>query len=113
MLLLYLEAPFAACRTFTAGWYRPTATFLTPSAAYGLVLNVAGVESRLREENERHSGKAPASLTQPGLPPVRLAVGAFAVDGGDPFPRVQTVYQQLHNYPVGTSGQERAESARG
>jgi CRISPR-associated protein Cas5t len=26
---------------------------------------------------------------------------------------VQTIYQQLHNYPVGTSGQERAESAKG
>ena len=32
MLALYIEAPFAVCRTFTAGWYRPTATFLTPSA---------------------------------------------------------------------------------
>ena len=42
MLCLYVQAPFAACRTFTAGWYRPTATFLTPSAAYGLILNVAG-----------------------------------------------------------------------
>ena len=35
MLALYVEAPFAAFRTFTAGWYRPTAAFLTPSAAYG------------------------------------------------------------------------------
>ena len=34
-----------SCRTFTAGWYRPTATFLTPSAAYGLLLNLAGIES--------------------------------------------------------------------
>jgi CRISPR-associated protein Cas5t len=113
MLCLYVQAPFAACRTFTAGWYRPTATFLTPSAAYGLVLNVAGVESRLREEDEGHDGKVPASLTRPGLPPVRVAVGAPASDGRDPYPRVQTVYQQLHNYPVGASGQERAESARG
>src|SRR5262249_9035526 len=30
-----------------------------------------------------------------------------------PFPRVQTVYQQLHNYPVGTSGSERAAWAHG
>src|SRR4051794_40033355 len=113
MLCLYIQAPFAACRTFTAGWYRPTATFLAPSSAYGLVLNVAGVESRLREEDECHDGKVPASYTRPGLPPVRLAVGAPAVDGIDSFPRVQTVFQQLHNYPVGASGQERAESARG
>ena len=30
MLCLYVQAPFAAFRTFTAGWYRPTAAFLTP-----------------------------------------------------------------------------------
>jgi CRISPR-associated protein Cas5t len=114
MMRLYLEAPFAACRTFTAGWYRPTATFLTPSAAYGLVLNVAGVESRLREEEVGHDGKTPASLMRPDLPFIRLALGVPAVaDGGVPYPLVQTVYQQLHNYPVGASGQERAESARG
>jgi CRISPR-associated protein Cas5t len=113
MLYLYVQAPFAACRTFTAGWYRPTATFLTPSAAYGLVLNVAGVESRLREEDERQDGKVPASLMRPGLPPVRLAVGAPTADCREPFPRVHTVYQQLHNYPVGASGQERAASAWG
>src|SRR4051812_39178914 len=103
MLRLELEAPFAVCRTFTAGWYRPTATFLTPSAVYGLVLNVAGIDSRLREEGPRHDGKVPASLTAPGLPAVRLALGVRAGDHAtdDPYPRVQTIYQQLHNYPVG------------
>jgi CRISPR-associated protein Cas5t len=112
MMFLYLEAPFAAFRTFTAGWYRPTATFLTPSAAYGLVLNVAGYESRLREGEAGHDGRVPATLTRAGLPPVRLALGAPA--GGEAtYPRVQTLYQQLHNYPVGAAGAARAESARG
>src|SRR2546421_12295017 len=113
MLCLYLEAPFGACRTFTAGWYRPTATFLTPSAAYGLALNVAGIESRLPEEDPTHDGSAPATLTRLGLPPVRLALGALATEGHAPFPSVQTVYQQLHNYPAGTSGSEPAQAARG
>ncbi len=113
MLCLFLQAPFAACRTFTAGWYRPTASFLTPSAAYGLLLNVAGVESRLREEDPGHDGSAPATLTRRGLPAVRLALGVPVASDLDPYPTVQTVYQQLHNYPVGTSGQERAESAHG
>src|SRR5437899_1116204 len=108
MLCLYVQAPFAACRTFTAGWYRPTATFLTPSAAYGLVLNIAGIESRLREEDDGHDGRAPASLMRPGLPKVRLALGAPTSEASDPYPRVQTVYQQLHNYPVGASGSDRA-----
>ncbi|HEX3314875.1 MAG TPA: type I-MYXAN CRISPR-associated protein Cas5/Cmx5/DevS [Gemmataceae bacterium] len=112
MLRVYVEAPFAAFRTFTAGWYRPTAAFLTPSAAYGLLLNVAGIESRLREEDADHPGKVPASLTRSGLPSVRIAVGvpmfklrrrgAVPLDVGDQlFPHVQSVYQQLHNYPVG------------
>src|SRR5947209_665819 len=113
MLCLYLQAPFAACRTFTAGWYRPTATFLTPSAAYGVLLNVAGIESRLREEEDGHDGETPASLTRPNLPKVRLALGAPAAPEAERYPRVQTVFQQLHNYPVGTSGQERAESTKG
>lgn len=109
MLYLYLEAPFAACRTFTAGWYRPTASFLTPSAAYGLLLNVAGIESRLREGEEGHDGKTPASYLRPGLPACKLALGL----PGDEFPRLQSVYQQLHNYPVGASGAARAEECRG
>jgi len=123
MLILYVEAPFAVFRTFTAGWYRPTATFLTPSAAYGLILNVAGIESRLREGDAGHDGKTHATLTRTGLPPVELAVGVpefllrrgrvVACEPDSLFPRVQTVFQQLHNYPVGTSGAERAESTKG
>ena len=123
MLALYVEAPFAAFRTFTAGWYRPTATFLTPSAAYGLILNLAGIESRLREDELGHSGKVPATLLRPGLPAMEIAVGVpeyvlrgarkMPVDADGVFPRVQTVFQQLHNYPVGTSGAARAESTKG
>lgn len=123
MLALFVEAPFAVFRTFTAGWYRPTATFLTPSAAYGLILNLAGIESRLRERDAGHDGKTPATLTKAGLPPVELAVGVpeygirrhrlIPCEADSLFPRVQTIFQQLHNYPVGTSGAERAELAKG
>lgn len=98
MLRLYLEAPFATFRPFTAGWYRPSATFLSPSAAYGLVLNIAKIESRLYEHDPLHDGHVPASLTRDDLPSCRLAVGLPA---GEEPPRVQTLYQQLHNYPVG------------
>ena len=128
MLCLYLQAPFAACRTFTAGWYRPTATFLTPSAAYGLLLNIAGIESRLYESDPKHDGSAPATLIRTGLPAVRIELGANGVcefieipsDIGLPavrialgapeagslvasLPTVQTIYQQLHNYLGGGS----------
>jgi len=114
MLCLYLEAPFAACRTFTAGWHRPTAGFLTYSAAYGLILNVAGIENRLREEDGGHDGETPASLMQPGLPRACLALGVPVFDEQrEPFPRVQTILQQLHNYPVGKDAGIPQELAKG
>jgi CRISPR-associated protein Cas5t len=124
MLSLYIEAPFGVCRTFTAGWYRPTATFLTPSTAYGLLLNLSGIETRLREEHESHSGKVPATLMRSNLPMVKLALGVpttrllgretdEAIPETARYPRVQTVYQQLHNYPVGSSGGDRAASTFG
>lgn len=101
MLCLRVKAPFATFRTFTAGSYRPTATFITPSAAYGLVLNVAGIESRFDD------GRTPMTLTRLGLPRVQIALGAIT------FPEVQSIYQQLHNYPVGTTGQEHAAACKG
>jgi CRISPR-associated protein Cas5t len=106
VLALYVQAPFAAFRTFTAGWYRPTAAFLTPSAAYGLLLNLAGIETR------RDDGLSPMTVTQFGLPPASIALGAIRGPHGL-FPSVQTVFQQLHNYPVGASGKERKEDAKG
>jgi CRISPR-associated protein Cas5t len=106
VLPLYVQAPFAAFRTFTAGWYRPTAAFLTPSAAYGLAMNIAGIETR------RDDGIAPMTLTRYGLPSIRVAIGAVVGPHGD-FPSVQTLFQQLHNYPVGSSGKQRKEDARG
>ncbi|HEX4788570.1 MAG TPA: type I-MYXAN CRISPR-associated protein Cas5/Cmx5/DevS [Actinospica sp.] len=110
MLWLYLHAPFAACRTFAAGWYRPTAGFLTPSAAYGLLLNIAGVESRLREGEEGHDGRVPTTLTRPDLPRCRIALGLPV--GMEP-PMVQSIYQQLHNYPVGRDAGLPPELAKG
>jgi CRISPR-associated protein Cas5t len=101
MLRLRIRAPYAAFRPFTAGWYRPTASFPTPSALYGLLLNVAAIESR------RDDGVAPMTLTAEDVPPVELAVGVVTT------PRLQRLYQQLHNYPVGEGGKDRAEQARG
>ena len=95
---------------------------MTPSAAYGLVLDVAGIESP-REAEAGHDGKTPASSTQTRLPIVQLAVGVpeFSFRGGQAvscdaetlFPRVQTMFQQLHNYPVGLSAAGHAESTKG
>lgn len=101
MLQLRLKAPFGAFRTFTAGSYRPTAPFVTPSAAYGLVLNVAGIESRYDD------GQAAMTLMKLDLPRVEIALGAIT------FPEIQSIYQQLHNYPVGATGKNRAAETKG
>jgi CRISPR-associated protein Cas5t len=101
MLALRVCAPFATFRTFTAGAYRPTAPFLTPSAAYGLLLNIAAIESRLDD------GISTMTRLRPNLPPTDLAIGELTA------PRLQRIYQQLHNYPVGTTGKERQSETKG
>jgi CRISPR-associated protein Cas5t len=85
------------------GWQLPaTAPFITPSAAYGLLLNVAGVEMR------HDDGESPMTLIKgAGLPAVEIALGALSM------PQHHTVYQQLHNYPVGATGAERAPMTQG
>jgi len=102
MLCLHIKAPFAVFRTFTAGSFRPTASFMTPSAAYGLILNLAGVEMR-----QPDNGKSVMTLIQTDLPKLRLALAALA------FPTQHSLFQQLHNYPVGNSGKEHAPFTKG
>jgi CRISPR-associated protein Cas5t len=45
-IFLRLDAPVAAWRWLQAGVYRGTFPVIPPSAAWGLVLNLAGIESR-------------------------------------------------------------------
>jgi CRISPR-associated protein Cas5t len=92
-LWLLMRAPFAAFRGFQAGVYRATSPVMPPSAAFGLVLNLAGIEMR-----------APVSglttLIRDDVPKLRIAVGIVS-----PAER-GSLYQQLHSYPVGNSGKE-------
>lgn len=121
MIQLYLQAPFAACRSFTAGWHRPSATFLTPSAIYGLLLNIAGIETRIPEHDARHDGSAAASLMRTDLPPVTMAIGSTGESRNDgtllsldeSLPQMQSIFQQLHNYPVGKDAGMPEEMAKG
>ena len=102
MFCLYVQAEFASFRTFSAGSFRPTSRFMTYSAAYGLLLNLAGIESRYDD------GKSPMTLTRSSLPRVKIALGAKKL------PKIQSIYQQLHNYPVGAdAGKKYKEGARG
>ena len=45
-LWLRVHAPFATYSTFRSGTYRDTMPIMPPSAAYGLILNLAGIEMR-------------------------------------------------------------------
>ncbi len=102
MLCLYLQAPFGVARTFTAGSSRPTAEFISYSAAYGLLLNVVGIEMR------HDDGESVMTLIKPDLPKFKLALGARW------FPLQHSIYQQLHNYPVGSeTGKQYEPGAKG
>lgn len=101
MLCLYFQAPFGVFRTFTAGSFRPTAPFMTPSAAYGLLLNLAGIE--MRDDDSA----AEMTLIRSGLPHATIALGALEMPGQ------HSVYQQLHNYPVGNTGKDHAPNTKG
>lgn len=86
---LKIKAPFAAFRGFQAGVYRSTAPVIPPSAAYGLVLNLAGIEMR------DYSNPKTTEILQ-DLPSMRLAIGVIRQ------PDKSSTYQQLHSYRVGT-----------
>jgi CRISPR-associated protein Cas5t len=101
MLILKLQAPFATFRTFTAGSFRPTARFITPSAAYGLLLNIAGMEMRYDD------GKSVMTKIDSGLPKCSIALAALE------FPEIHSLYQQIHNYPVGNTGKNRKDMTKG
>jgi len=99
-VFLRLHAPFAAFRPLQAGAYRVTAPVMPPSAALGLLLNLAGIEMR---------DPAPRVTTaiRDDVPRLCLAVGTLRSPG------VCSLYQQLHSYPVGASGKELAKRTHG
>ena len=97
---LRISAPFAAFRGFQAGVYRSTAPVIPPSAAYGLVLNLAGIEMR-----DYSNPKTTEILKD--IPNLRLAIGVLRK------PEQSSMYQQLHSYPVGNSGKNLAELTHG
>jgi len=109
-LFLRVQAPFGVFRPLAAGWYRTTAAMVTPSAAYGLLLNFAKIESRIIETNDEHDGSTPASLTRSDLPRVKIALG---IPNESAQPTKQTVMQQIHNYPIGKDAGVPAEWTKG
>lgn len=87
-LFLRLDAPFAAWRWLQAGVYRATFPVIPHSAAWGLALNLAGIETRGDVSNV-------VTPIRSDAPILDVAVGIER--RGDRT----TLYQQLHGYPVG------------
>ena len=101
-IFLRLDAPVAAWRWLQAGVYRGTFPVIPPSAAWGLVLNLAAIETRgaLSEMVTPIRGDAPT---------LDIAVG---LERGHEGQR-SVLYQQLHSYPVGASGSDMRARAKG
>src|SRR5437588_10263482 len=95
---LCLHAPFAAFRGFQAGVYRSTSPVMPPSTAYGLVLNLAGIEMRASMDKA-------ITLIRSGLPSLRLAIGVVEQPGKN------SLYQQLHGYRVGSDAKTKEMAA--
>lgn len=95
---LRIRAPFAAFRGFQAGVYRSTSPVMPPSAAYGLVLNLAGIEMR-------DASDGATTLICPDVPRLKLAIGLVKV------PERNSLYQQLHGYRVGTDEKTKMMAA--
>lgn len=99
-LWLRIRAPFAGFRWMQAGVYRATSPVIPPTTAWGLILNLASIETR-------DPTPGPTTLIRADAPRLRLAIGALR------DPEVGVLYQQLHSYPVGNSGKELAERTHG
>ena len=101
-MFLLLKDPFASFRPFQSGSFRSTTPIPSPSAIYGLLLNLAAIEQRTALDE-------PITLIKDDLPEIEIAIG---IPNGS---RSETAVlsQQLHNYPVGASGKELAQKTYG
>jgi CRISPR-associated protein Cas5t len=103
---LRVRAPFAAYRWMQAGVWRSTSPVMPHSAAWGLALNLAGVETRGSKDGV-------TTLIREDAPKLRIAVGEPDANGVRSQATRGSLYQQLHTYPVGNSGEELAERTFG
>lgn len=98
---LRIQARFASFRNFQAGVYRSSVPVIPPSTAYGLVMNIAGIEIRDNSDGV-------TTQIRKDIPQIEVAIGLVTpistATGLPRFPETAMLYQQLHSYPVGNSG---------
>lgn len=103
---LRVRAPFAAYRWMQAGVWRSTSPVMPHSAAWGLVLNLAGIETRGDKSGV-------TTLIREDAPKLQIAIGEMDHGGVRTQAERASLYQQLHTYPVGNSGAELADRTFG
>ena len=101
-LWLHIRAPFASFSTLRTGTYRDTMPIMPPSAAYGLILNLAGIEMR-------GSLQKNITLIRSNLPHIKLAFGRVAGSNSG----ISVLLQNMHSYPIGQTGKERKAKTHG
>jgi len=109
-LSVRVRAPFAAYRGLHAGHFFDTFPTMPPSAAFGLLLNLAGIEMR---------GEMRPAVTaiRKDLPLMQIAVGDIPRQG-EPPPSAQSegaqnfLLQHLHVYPVGDGNDTAKKEGR-
>jgi CRISPR-associated protein Cas5t len=101
-MYLHIKAPFAAFRSFQSGSFRSTTPIPSHSTVYGLLLNLAGIEQR---------GAMDEAITlikqAEELPKMEIAIASIKSS------ETAVLAQQLHSYPVGSSGKELAQKTFG
>jgi CRISPR-associated protein Cas5t len=103
-LYIQVQAPFAAFRGFEAGDYLATAPTITYSAAWGLLLNFAGVETRLETDlSDKNYNKT--TLIRSDAPPLKIAIGSVKPS------TVSSLYQHSHVYTVGNTDKLRSKNS--
>lgn len=94
---IHVKAPFAAFRYFQAGNYRVTMPTMPHSAAYGLILNLAGIEMRTAKNEKttliKNAVKDYSFKNEHTVPSFKIAIGDLENTSRG------SVYQQLHDYP--------------
>jgi CRISPR-associated protein Cas5t len=107
---IHVKAPFAAYRYFQAGNYRVTMPTMPHSAAYGLILNLAGIEMRtaINEMTTliKDVAKDYSFENEDLIPSFEIAIGDIEIT------KKGSVYQQLHDYPPAIK-EDKKERAKG
>jgi len=91
MLFVYFKAPFGTFKPFQSVELHATADFITYSAAYGLLLGLAGIDRHRKKE----------------------FIGAQIAIGQKHKPLRGRLLQQLHKMPAGSLSQEMLDRAKG